>query len=137
MTISPVCPQEHFSLYKFKTFGSSFAQKDWATLLHFIIIYFICFYLLIAYTRKPIKSYLSILTVIPLSRSLVNTLCSSLGSTLSLIEKVMLDPLHFWVITSLAFLSYFGRETSLVNIMGPSPYFHHCLHLNSLPLYFL
>src|SRR3954464_8358863 len=30
--------------------------------------------------------------------------------------------------TSLALLSSFGRETSLVNITGPGPYFHHCLH---------
>src|SRR3954468_13654095 len=99
MTISPVCPQERFILYKFKSFGLSFAQKDWATLLHLMTIYFICFYLLFAYTRKPIKSYLSVLAVIPISRSLVNTFCSSLGSTILLIKKVAIDPLHLWVIT--------------------------------------
>src|SRR4051812_38432778 len=95
MTISRVCPQEDFCLYKFRSFGLSFAQKDWATLLHLITIYLICFYPLIAYTRKPIKSYLSALAVIPISRSLVNTFCSSLGSTLLLIEKTSIDPLHF------------------------------------------
>src|SRR4051812_42489147 len=101
MTISPVCPQEHLSLYKFKSLGLSFAQKDWATLLHFIIIYFNCFYLIIAYTRKPIKSYLSVLPVIPISRSLVNIFYSLLGSTLLLIEKDTIDPLHLWVIKTI------------------------------------
>src|SRR3954470_3334285 len=68
-------------------------------LLHLSTIYFSCFYFLVAYTRKPIKSYVSVLAVIPFSRSLVYIFCSSLGSTLLLIEKAMIDPLNLWVIS--------------------------------------
>ena len=48
--------------------------------------------------RKLIKIYLSVLAVIPCSRSLVINFCSTLGSTLLLIENATIGPLHLWVI---------------------------------------
>src|SRR3954468_24444427 len=66
--------------------------------MHLFIIYFIFLLFTCQLLRKPIKSYLAVLVVIPRSRSLVITFCSSLGSTLLLIEKATIDPLHLWVI---------------------------------------
>ena len=86
MTISLVCPQERLSLYKFSPSAYPLCSKGLGHLLHLGTIYFPCIYFLVAYTRKPIKSYLSVLAVIPCSRSLVSTFCSSLGSTLLLID---------------------------------------------------
>ena len=96
-----MCPQERFSLHKFSPSAYPLCSKGLGHLLHLSTIYFYCFYFLVAYTRKPIKSYLSVLAVIPCSRSLVNTFCSSLGSTLLLIEKAAIDPLHLWVIKTI------------------------------------
>ena len=79
---------------------------------HLIIIYIICLLFTSQLLRKPIKSYLSVLAVIPFSRSLVNTLCSSLGSTLLLIKRTAIDPLHLWVINNHSFY-YAKRETIL------------------------
>src|SRR3954466_11056930 len=100
MTTSLVCPQECFSLYKFDPLNYPLCSKGLGHLLHLSTIYFTRFYFLVAYTRKPIKSYLSVLAVIPISRSL-NTFCSSLGSTLLLIKKATIDPLHLWVIKNI------------------------------------
>ena len=94
-----MCPQERLSLHKFSSSAYPLCSKGLGHLLHLSTIYFLCFYFLVAYTRKPIKSYLSVLAVIPCSRSLVITFRSSLGSTLLLIEKATIDPLHLWVIT--------------------------------------
>ena len=41
------------------------------------------------------------LAVISCSESLINTFCSSLGSTLLLIENAAIDPLRLWVISYL------------------------------------
>ena len=48
------------------------------------------------------------LAVKPCWNPLVNTFCSSLGSTLLLIERTMIDPLYLWVISSLV-LGLFWR----------------------------
>src|SRR4051812_31681635 len=88
-----MCPQPHFSLYNKSPSAYPLCSKGLGHLLHLVIIYFTCFFLLVAYSRKPIKSYLSVLAVIPCSRSLVITLCSLLVSTLLLIEKSTIDPL--------------------------------------------
>src|SRR3954465_14854634 len=101
MTISPVCPQERFSLYKFDSSTYPLCLKGLGHLLHLSTIYFPCFYFLVAYTQKPIQSYLSVLAVIPCPRSLVITFYSSLGSTLLLIEKATIDHLHLWVIKTI------------------------------------
>ena len=96
-----MCPHERFSIYKFNPLAYPLFSKGSVHLLHLAIIYFTCFYLLIAYYIKLIKSYLSVLVVIPCSRSLVITFFSSLGSTLLLMEKAVANPLHLWVIRRL------------------------------------
>ena len=48
--------------------------------------------------QKPLNIYLSVFAAFPYPKSLVNTFCSSLGSTLLLIENTTIDPLHLWVI---------------------------------------
>ena len=90
--------QERFSLYKFSSLTYPLCLKGLGHLLHIGTIYFTCIYFLVAYTRKPLKSYLLVLAVIPCSRSLVSTFCSSLGLTLLFSEKAMIDPLLLWVI---------------------------------------
>ena len=99
LTTFPVCPQERFSLYKFNTSAYHVCSKGLGHLLHLNTIYFPFFYFLVAYTRKHIKSYLSVLAVIPCPRSLVITFCSSLGLRLLLIKKAKIDPLYLWVIS--------------------------------------
>src|SRR4051812_29495964 len=44
--------------------------------------------------------------------------------------------LHVGCYTRIAVLSSFGRETSLVNIMGPGPYSHHCLHAQFISCFY-
>src|ERR1041385_7062917 len=101
MTTSPVCPQERFSLYKFSCYASPLLRKDWATRYSPVSFTLLVFTFLLLIPRKPLKSYLSVLAVISLQKSLAITFCSSLGSTLLLIENVAIDPLRLWVINAL------------------------------------
>src|SRR3954468_2921805 len=93
-----MCPQERFSLYKFscqaypllKRIGPLAAPQ----------CYLLC--LLLSYCflyRQPLKSYLSVLAVIPCPKSPINTFGSSLGSTLLLIKNAAIDPFTLRVIT--------------------------------------
>ena len=61
--------------------------------------YFACLLAFYCLNQKPLNSYLSVFAAFPYPESLVNTFCSSLGSTLLLIENTMIDPLHLWFIT--------------------------------------
>ena len=95
-----MCPRERFALYK-----SSFRlvlcyKKDWATLLH--LVYF--FYLLL------VTNYLIIQLSVTdnfsacreyLAENRFISFYSSLGSTLLLIERTMIDTLYLWVIKTL------------------------------------
>src|SRR3954470_19858854 len=93
-----MCPQECFSLYKFscqaypllKRIGPLAAPQHYLLCL---LLSYCCLY------QKPLKSYLSVLAVIPCPKSLINTFRSSLGSTLLLIKSAAIDPLRLWVIT--------------------------------------
>src|SRR3954467_14150392 len=49
--------------------------------------------------QKTLNIYLSVFAAFPYPKSLVNTFCSSLGSTLLLIENTTIDPLHLWFVT--------------------------------------
>src|SRR4051812_39354473 len=98
MTTSPVCPQERFA------FISSVARPllcserigPLVTLQYLLLCPFLLSCRL--YQEKSLKSYLSVLAVISLPKSLAITFCSSLGSTLLLIENAAIDPLRLWVI---------------------------------------
>src|SRR4051812_2814939 len=92
-----MCPQERFSLYKFschaypllKRIGPLVAPQCYLLCL---LLSYCCLY------RKALKSYLSVLAVIPYPKSSINTFRSSLRSTLLLIENAAIDPLRLWVI---------------------------------------
>src|ERR1041385_6680027 len=118
MTTSPVCPQERFSLYKFSCYASPFLRKDWATRYSPVSFTLLVFTFLLRVPRKPLKSYLSVLAVISLPKSLANTFCSSLGSTLLLIENSAIDPLRLWVIKYRLLAPLLGSVALLVSEAG-------------------
>ena len=94
LTIIPMCPRERFPSYKSLSRRALCYKKDWAILLH--LFYF--FYLL------PVTNYLitnlSVTDNFSACRELlVISFCSSLGSTLLLIERTTIDPLYLWVIS--------------------------------------
>src|SRR3954465_16067608 len=96
----PMCPQERFNLYKFscqaypllKRIGTLAAPQYY---LLFLLLSYRCLY------EKPLKSYLSVLAVIPCPKSPINTFRSSLGSTLLLIENSAIDPFTLRVIRNM------------------------------------
>src|ERR1041385_4839590 len=55
MTTSPVCPQEHFSLYKFSCKASPLLRKDWATCYSPVSFTLLFFTFLSLIPRKPPK----------------------------------------------------------------------------------
>ena len=93
LTIIPMCPQEHFPSYKKLSRLVLCYKKDWATLLH--LVYFIY---LLPVTIYPIIK-LSVTDNFNACRKyraenrLSYSFCSSLGSTLLLIERTTVDPL--------------------------------------------
>src|ERR1041385_80546 len=112
-----MCPRERFSLYKFscqaypllKRIGPLAAPHRYLLCL---LLSHCCLY------RKPLKSYLSVLVVIPYSKSPINTFRSSLGSTLLLIENAAIDPLRLWVIRSRFLAPLPGSVALLVSEVG-------------------
>jgi hypothetical protein len=98
-------------------------QKDWATLLH------TCHrhrYLLVTkhFATKHLLLLFQCLQKLPCWNPLVISFCSSLGSTLLLIERTTIDPLYLWVIKTLFWRRYrgvkrlwwveFGKETFIL-----------------------
>src|SRR4051812_4870624 len=57
----------------------------------------------------------------PYPKSLVNTFCSSLGSTLLHIENTTIDPLHLWVIKKRFLAPLPGSVALLVSEVGKEP----------------
>ena len=86
-----MCPQEHFSHIISNTTGLSFVKRFGpfpATILAQS-----CLLVLYSFViTKPIKICLLVFAVKPCSKPLVNTFCSSLGSTLLLIKMTTIDP---------------------------------------------
>ena len=103
MTEIPVCPRERFSSYKTLSRRVPCYKRDWATLLHR------CYYLLLGTFRllrftslhHHLLPLLLVLAVITLLKTVYHSFCSSLGSTLLLIERTTIDPLYLWVIKTL------------------------------------
>jgi hypothetical protein len=95
-----MCPRERLVIIGYTT-GLSFALERIGPLAAIIII---VFYLLILYLLAlpniP-ETRLLVFTVNPLLKPLVNTFCSSLGSTLLFIESTMIHPLYLWVIKTI------------------------------------
>ena len=112
-----MCPQECFSIYKFSFSAYPLLKRigPLATPQHhlpYLPLLTCCLY------QKRIKSYLSVLVVIPCPKSLVNTFWSSLGSTLSLIENTTIDPLDLWVIKKHFLAPLSGSVALLVSEAG-------------------
>ena len=91
--------------------------------LHYLFLPSCCLY------RKPLKSYLSVLAAIPCPESLVNTFCSSLGSTLLLIENAAIDPLRLWVIKYRFLAPLPGSVALLVSEIGKETFTLYVLFL--------
>src|SRR3954468_8521817 len=80
--------------------------------------YFACLLPFCCLNQKPVNSYLSVFAAFPYPESLVNTFCSSLGSTLLLIENTTIDPLHLWVIKKRFLAPLPGGVALLVSEVG-------------------
>jgi hypothetical protein len=93
LTETPVCPREHLIIISYTT-GLSFALERIGPLTAIIITVFYLHY------QIPLKTCLLVFTVNLWSKLLVNTFCSSLGSTLLFIESTTIHPLYLWVITA-------------------------------------
>ena len=98
LTIIPMGSREHFALYKSLSRIVLSYKKDWATLLHLYYTYYLL----------PVTNYSTIKISVTdnfsagreyLAEPLVISFCSSLGSTLLLMKRTMIDPLYLWVIT--------------------------------------
>src|SRR3954471_9625494 len=63
--------------------------------------YFACLLPFCCLNQKPLNIYLLVFAALPYPKSLVNTFCSPLVSTLLLIENTTIYPLHLWVINKL------------------------------------
>ena len=101
LTIIPMCPRQRFSHYKKVSRLVLCYKKDWATLLH--IIYFHCLLLVTNYliTKLSVIYNFSACREYLAEKLLSISFCSSLGSTLLLIERTMIDPLYLLVIKTL------------------------------------
>jgi hypothetical protein len=97
LTETPVCPREHLVIISYTT-GLSFAKKGLGHLLQLLLLSFIYSHFIYLHYQILLKTRLLIFTVKPWSKPLVNTFCSSLGSTLLFIESTTIHPLYLWVI---------------------------------------
>src|ERR1043165_7038888 len=80
--------------------------------------YFACLLPFCCLNQKPLNNYLSAFAACPYPKSLVNTFCSSLGSTLLPIEDTTIDPLHLWVIKKHFLAPLLGSVALLVSEAG-------------------
>src|SRR4051812_32197721 len=80
--------------------------------------YFACRLPFCCLNQKPLIIYLSVCAAFPYPKSLVNTFCSSLGSTLLLIKNTTIHPLHLWVIKKHFLASLSGSIELLVSEVG-------------------
>ena len=101
LTIIPMCPWERFYHYKKLSRLVLCYKKDWAILLH--LIYFIYLLPVTNYliTKLSVTDNFSACREYLTENPLVISFCSSLGSTLLLIERTTIDPLYLWVIKTL------------------------------------
>ena len=93
--------RERFALYKSLSRLVLCYKKNWATLLH--LIYFCYLFLITNYliTKLSVTTYFNTCREYLAGNHLIISFCSSLGSTLLLIGRTMIDPLHLWVMKTL------------------------------------
>ena len=93
-----MCPQECFACYKRKFWPVLCYKTDWATLLH---LYYYCYLLLVTNylaIKLSVTDNFSACRKYLAENRLSFSFCSSLSSTLLLIERTMIYPLYLWVI---------------------------------------
>ena len=95
------CVLENVLIIISNTTGLSFELKRIGLSATIIVVLFYLLVLYLFFISKLQKKSLLVLAVKPCWNPLVNTFCSSLGSTLLLIERTTIDPLYLWVIKTL------------------------------------
>ena len=99
----PMCPRERFALYKSFSRLVLFYKKDWATLLH-LATFVTCYPLRITLSQNYLLPIISVLADNTLLKAACHSFCSSLGSTLLLIERTTIDPLYLWFVKAIFWL---------------------------------
>ena len=100
LTTIPVCPQERFPLYKFVQ-AFSLLQKGLGHLSAPYLPSLLVTRYKLSYHKTICYHLFQYLQRIPCWKPLIISFCSSLGSTLLLIERTTIDPLYLWVIKTL------------------------------------
>jgi hypothetical protein len=97
LTETPVCPRERLVIISYTT-GLSFAEERIGPLAAIVttVFYLLSLYLIVL-PNTPENLFASIYSE-SLIKPLINTFCSSLGSTLLFIESTTIHPLYLWVI---------------------------------------
>ena len=95
-----MCPKKRFAYYK-RLFRPVLCYKnDWDTLLHLLLPLLLITCNKLSFYQTTCYRQFQCLQKLPCWKPLVIPFCSSLCSTLLLIERTMIDPLYLWVINS-------------------------------------
>jgi hypothetical protein len=116
LTETPVCPQRHLVIISTQP-ACPLLKKGLGHLLQLLLLSYIYSHFIYSYCQLPLKTCLLVFTVNSWSKALINTFCSSLGSTLLFIESTTTHPLYLWVISA------------------PTPWGHHLFRVLSAPGY--
>ena len=101
LTIIPMCSRERFSLYKNLARLVLCYKKDWDILLHLIYFYYLLLITNYLITKLSVTNNFSACREYLTENRFVISFCSSLGSTLLLTERTMIESLHLLVIKNL------------------------------------
>ena len=101
LTIIPMCPWERFSLYKSLPRLVLCYKKGLGHLAAPYLLSLLVTRYKLSYHKTICYLQFQCLQRIPYWKPLVISFCSSLGLTLLLIERTMIDPLHLWFIKTL------------------------------------
>jgi hypothetical protein len=127
LTETPVCRREHLVIISYTTGLSFLFQKGSSHLLQLLLLSFIYSHFIYLHYQIPLKTRLLIFTVNPWSKPLVNTFCSSLGSTLLFIKSTTIHPLYLWVINDPAYHCMCSMQ-----FVDVTPMKHHLTSITSI-----
>ena len=103
LKVIPMCPQERFALYKSSSRLVLCYKKYWATLLNFCYTCYLLSVMNYLATKLSVTDNFSACRKYLAENRLLFPSAPHWGSTLLLIERTMIDPLHLWVISFLKF----------------------------------
>ena len=98
LMIIPMCPRERFSHIRTCP-GLSFATKRIGSSCCNLFTFISCYPLRITLSQNYLLPIISVLAENTLLKTACHFLLLLVGSTLLLIERTTIDPLHLWVIT--------------------------------------